>query len=153
MTTWGHDIHSSPRSFIWPVFDSIKVPWVPAPHSAWGTGHYLDLQGISFCGEDRDLQLSYRVTCALVMRTPGREWETHEVGEDLYPSDTGSWMEVGEGSAFGTSPACWDLAWLLLSCLQMMGSFKSQLPHSKWRGQCLLEGCCEASMGDFKKTA
>lgn len=27
-----------------------------------GAGHDLDLQGISFCGEDRDLQLSYTVT-------------------------------------------------------------------------------------------
>lgn len=55
----------------------------------------------------------------------------HEVGEDSYPSDSGSWMEVGEGRAFGTSPAGWDF-WLgcfLAVCLQMMDFFKSRLPH------------------------
>lgn len=29
----------------------------------------------------------------------------HEVGEDIYLSDTGSWMEMGEGSAFETRPS------------------------------------------------
>lgn len=30
---------------------------------------------------------------------------SHKVGEDGHLSDTGSWMEVGEGSAFETRPS------------------------------------------------